>query len=209
MFSWIIDANKILNGNIYGFLDFILCYSTKSILKCSVFIKYDSLIRTIFPSVMMHIDNHLKSIGIPLIKLWVGSVAIHDSHLRFVKEIRKEKVKCKKYNYEGITLIEVTKEGIRAARMDSLGQEQDPGACIFHRAYIIQSLYSVFEIELRKKLGLRSIRPMMADIHHHMSLYSPIVARLCLEFESESFRSLVSSAIESAMNDANFKNNSL
>lgn len=208
MFDWIIDASRILNGNISGILDYILQYSTKSILKRSVFIEYESLIRTIFPSVMMRVDNHLKSIGIPLIKLWLGSVTIHNSHLRFVKEIRKEKVKCKKYDYEGIALIEVTKEGIRSARMDSLGQEQDPGACVFHRTYIMQSLYSVFEIELRKKLGLRSIKPMMADMHH-MSLYSPIVARLCLEFESEHFRSLVSSAIESAMNDVNFKNNLL
>ena len=197
-FDRIIRAKRILNGDFSGMLDYIITYSTKSVKKSCVFRDHEPLIRKAFPDAIKCANDYLHQRGISFVELWMGQSKLRSLHLRFIKEINKEKVVTKVFSQLGTTFVEVTKEGIYEITMDSLGQKLDPGQCLFARAYVMQCFYSLFEIELRKILELRTIKPKMADMWR-MSSYSPILMSLCQEFESSSFRKCLAAAIQSAV----------
>ena len=197
-FERIIRAERILNGDFSGMLDYIITYSTKSIKKSSVFRDHEPLIRKAFPAVIKYANDYLYQRGIPFVELWMGQKKLQALHLRFIKEIDKEKVVNKVFSQNGTTFVEVTKEGICEITMGSLGQKLDPGQCLFARAYVMQCFYSLFEIELRKILGLRTIKPKMADMWR-MSSRSPILMSLCQELKSSSFRECLADATQSAV----------
>lgn len=193
-FDHVIRANAILNGDLSGILDYITSYSTKS----SIFANYGHLINNAFPIAIMQANQYLEQKGIPFLELWFGKTELLPMRLRFIKEISKEKLKSKEISRFGTVFINVTDKGIFELSWVSLGQQSDPGQCVFARSYVMRSFYSLFEIELRKMLSQRTIRPQMADMKR-MSSHSSVLMKLYQEFESPAFRECLSKAIKSAI----------
>ncbi|MBR5207207.1 MAG: TerB N-terminal domain-containing protein, partial [Erysipelotrichaceae bacterium] len=193
-FDHVMRANSILNGDLSGMLDYITPYSTRS----SIFADYEHLINKIFPIVIIQANQYLEQKGISFLELWLGKIELQPMRLRFIKERNKDKLQSKEVSRFGTVFISVTQEGISELSWVSLGQQRDPGQCIFARSYVMKSFYSLFEIELRKILGQRSIKPKMEDMER-MSSHSSILMKLYQEFKSTAFRECLSNAIKRAI----------
>lgn len=193
-FDHVIRANAILNGDLSCMLDYITQYSTKS----SLFADYEHLINKAFLVAIKQANQYLEQKGISFLNLWLGKTELQPMYLRFIKEINKEKLRSKEISRFGTIFVSVKEDGIFELSWVSLGQQIDPGQCVFARAYVMRSFYSLFEIELRKILGQRTIKPQMADMKR-MSAHSSVLLKLCQEFESPAFRECLSKAIKSVV----------
>lgn len=191
-------ADEILKGNYEDVLEYIADYSTKSFKNNAFYRDNEKLIHFLFPKVLRYANDYLERKDISFIRLWVGKCDFHSMRLSYVQPIDTERVIDKKVVYGGYTIFKVSNGKVSKASMQSLGQEIDPGQCVFARSYIMVGLYSVFELELRKLLGARSITIKTKDLWQ-MSKHSKIVERLAEIFESEDFAIHIRKAILKAL----------
>lgn len=191
-------ADAILKGDYGDALDYISDYSTKSIKGSAVYRDYEQLIRFAFPKALHVANEFLDRRGIPFMQLWIGTPQYFSAHFGYVKRIESSRVIDKTVAYGGIILAKVTDGNMREVRMTSLVQEKDPGQCVFNRAYIMQSFYSVFELELRRLIGARSISLKTSDLWR-MSEHSNVVKRIAEIFETEDFTDRIRTEIVDAI----------
>ena len=191
-------ADTILKGDYRDALYYIADYSTKSIKGSAVYRDYEPLIRSAFPKALHIANEFLGHRGIPFLQLWIGVPQYFSAYLGYVRTIESSRVVDKTVAFGGIILTKVIGGNIEEVKRTSLGQDKDPGQCVFNRAYIMQSFYSVFERELRRLIGARSISLKTSDLWK-MSKHSDVVKRIAEIFETEAFADCIRTAIIDAI----------
>ncbi len=191
-------AGAILKGDYGDALDYIADYSTKSIKGSAVYRDYEPLVRFAFPKALHVANEFLGRRGIPFLQLWIGVPQYFSAYLGYVKTIESSRVIDKIVTFGGIVLTKVTDGNMEEIKMTSLGQDKDPGQCVFNRAYIMRSFYSVFELELRRLIGARGISLKTSDLWR-MGEYSNVVKRIAEIFESEDFGNCIRETILEVM----------
>lgn len=192
-------AEVILKGNYEDTLDYIADYSTKSFKKSAIYRDHEESIRKAFPNALRCANSYLERKNIPFIRLWVGRCSYFPMRFKYIKLVDEERVVDKKVVYGGIIMAKVSNGEASVASMESLGKTKDPGQCVFARAYIMQGFYSVFECELRRMLGARSISLKTCDLWR-MGAHSETVSRLAEIFESDEFGECIRKAIIENLN---------
>lgn len=146
-----------LNGTHLNPFDYVVSRSSYKIKESETYNEFPKTVRKYFMIFFYKMIDLLGVEGVDFLPLWVGQYELRKRHEFMIKEVRFNLVLEKQLIEDGILLRSVTQDGVYEATMSALGQDVDPGECIFHRNYIIDYPIRVFDNELRKITGKKQI----------------------------------------------------
>lgn len=149
-FSSVKSSLSFLNGTHPNPFGYIISQSAYRFKNSEVFKEYPKTVAKYFMIFFYKVVEQLEHKGIDLMSLWIGRYQLIRRNELMIRDVKLDLVVDKQLIEDEILLRSVTKDGAYEATMSSLGQDIDPGQCIFQRTYIIDYPIRFFDNELRK-----------------------------------------------------------
>ena len=147
------NSLSFLNGTHPNPFGYIISQSAYRYKNSKLFEEYPKTAAKYFMIFFHKILGSLRLEGVDLLSLWVGQYELRKRYEFMIRNVKLDLVSDKQLTDGEILLRSVTKDGAYEATMSPLGQDVDPGECIFHRTYIIDYPLRFFENALRKITG--------------------------------------------------------
>lgn len=187
-----------LNGTHSNPFDYVVSRSSYKIKESETYNEFPKTVKKCFMLFFYKMSDFLSAEGVDFLSLWVGQYELIKRHEFMIKEVKFDLVVEKRLIEDGILLRSVTQDGVYEATMSALGQDVDPGQCIFHRNYIIDYPIRVFDNELRKMVGLKQIEVSTQKLREMASHGEKDNLIKIIEFyESQRFVDYVTSCLHS------------
>lgn len=188
-FQSVKDSLSFLNETHSNPFDFIASKISYVIKESAVYQECPETVKKYFLLFFKNMIRLIKDKGVDIVSLYLGKYEFRKSHEFMIKTVRQDLVIEKVFREDNFLLMEVTKDGVYEARMECLGQDVDPGECIFHRGYIFAYPFKSFDNELRKFLGLQPVEASTKEIHKMLDQDRkyPNLQKIVDFYESEEF----------------------
>ena len=188
-FKSVKDSLSFLNGTYSNSFDFIASKISYVIKGSAVYQECPETVKKYFLLFFSNMIRLLKDKKVDIVSLYLGKYEFRKSHEFMIKTVRQDLVIEKVFREDDILLMEVTKDGVYEARMECLGQDVDPGECIFHRGYVFAYPFKSFDNKLREFLGLQPVEASTKDIHKMLDQDRkyPNLQKIVDFYESEEF----------------------
>lgn len=174
-----------------------------SVKNSEVYQEYPETVKKYFMLFFSNMTQILKKEEIDIVSLYLGKYELRKPLEFLIKTVRQELVVEKRFVEDDILLREVKKDSILEADMECLGQDIDPGQCIFQRSYVFAYPFKSFENKIREFLGMQFIEASTKEIYKMLDSERkyPNLQKIVEFYESQNFVDCLNDSLKGCENE--------